>query len=365
MIITHLQLKNFRCFSQKTLNFSAPITLIKGKNGSGKTSILEALYYLCYLRSFRAYNAQDLIALGSHEFFIRALVQEDTDPGKHHDLRVGFAENKKLVKYDDRVISSFKELMDSYRVVALFEDDLALIKEGPDVRRSFIDQALLLLEPEKLADFRAFKHILDNRNALLKKYQGRILSDKDSYRVWTEQLWTSSLKLMRARHTLLDLLKESVNALFDTYFSQEITITIDYIAKGNNYMQDFSAFEQGLEALLAQELRFGRSLFGAHLDDFSIQYAGKHTRFFASRGQQKLVVLLLKVALLNQLTQRRGKTLFVLDDFMTDFDEHRTATLISLLSGITTQLIMTSPANHGFLEDLLQKAGADMYDLCD
>lgn len=362
MIITQLQVKNFRCFEQKTLDFSAPITLIKGENGSGKTSILEALYYACYLRSFRTHNARDMIALGEQEFFIRARIGVGALTPQEHDLRIGNAGDKKLVKFDGQTITSFKKLMDHYRVVALFEDDLALVKDGPEVRRIFFDQALLLLDPDTLALFREFRHILDNRNALLKKYQGRSLSDMTSYRVWTSQLWNISLEMIQARKKLLAIFERKVNELL-SHFAQELTIELTYSAKYELDKEDFTLFERRMDALLATELRFGRSMFGAHLDDIMITYTNKNTRTFVSRGQQKLVVIVLKLALLEQLTQKRGKTLFILDDFMTDFDEQRVETLVHLLAGLDTQLIFTSPIYHEILERVLKGSGADLQTL--
>lgn len=364
MIVTQLHLKNFRCFKQKKIDFSAPITLIKGENGSGKTSILEALYYACYLRSFRTHNARDMIALGEHEFFIRARIATNTSTTQEHDLRIGNAGDKKLVKLDGQAITSFKSLMDHYRVIALFEDDLALVKDGPEVRRIFIDQALLLLNPDKLALFREFRHILDNRNALLKKYQGRPLADMASYRIWTLQLWNISLEVIRVRKELLAILEGKINELLSN-FAQELTIGLTYSAKYELDKEDFTLFERRMDALLTTELRFGRSMFGAHLDDIMITYTNKNTRAFVSRGQQKLVVIVLKVALLEQLTQNRGKTLFILDDFMTDFDEQRIETLVNLLAQLNTQLIFTSPMCHEVLEGVLKTSGAAFYTLSD
>jgi DNA replication and repair protein RecF len=365
VIVSRIQINNFRCFKKKIVDFSAPITLIQGSNGSGKTSILEALYYLCYLRSFRASNTRDLIALGNQELFLKATLHDPHDVDVTHELSIGYAGDKKLVKLDQCTVASYKELMDHYRVVAIFEDDLALIKEGPELRRTFVDHALLLLNPELLVKLRQFKVILDNRNALLKRYQGRQLSDLASYHVWTEQLWQASRELAQLRKELLAKFEHQVNVLLQDYFDEKITISIHYQSKKDVLETDFNEFSHNLGVLLPQELRFGRSLFGAHLDDFSIHYTDKQTRFYVSRGQQKLTIILLKIALLKEITTYRGKTLFLLDDFMTDFDELRAGILINLLSGIDTQLIFTSPAEQSYSDKILCSLGAHQVRLHD
>lgn len=345
------------------VDFSAPITLIQGDNGSGKTSILEALYYLCHLRSFRASNSRDLISLGNHEFFLKAHIYDQQEIGIYHDLHAGYAGDKKLVKLGQRTIISYKELMDHYRVVALFEDDVELIKDGPDARRIFVDQALLLLYPELLNTFREFKLILDNRNALLKKYQGCTQLDFASYYIWTEQLWQASKNLAEKRRDLLTRFEHQINRLLCKFFEEKITVLLKYQSKKEILESSWDEFKKTLEVLAPQELRFGRSLLGAHLDDFLINYTDKQTRFYVSRGQQKLTVLLLKVVLLMELQERRGKALFLLDDFMTDFDEQKIEIVVNLLSGLGTQLIFTSPAQHAYSDKILISLGANQLKL--
>ncbi|HSW73657.1 MAG TPA: AAA family ATPase, partial [Candidatus Limnocylindria bacterium] len=135
MQLTQLYLKNFRCFADKTITFESPLVLIEGNNGSGKTSLLEALHYLCYLRSFRTHSPRDLLFFGHETFFIKALCEQSGTVAQNHEIQVGFSHKKRLVKIDQRAVSSYKELMDYYRIVTLTEDDVVLIQGGPDVRR--------------------------------------------------------------------------------------------------------------------------------------------------------------------------------------------------------------------------------------
>lgn len=352
--LREIQIKNFRCFNDKIIQFDAPTVLLQGLNGAGKTSLLEALHYSCYLRSFRTHSPRDLVQMGQDGFFVRAMFDNQLiDHTMQHEVQVGFTGKKRLVKVDQRTVSSYKELMDYYRVVTLTEDDLGLIWQGPDCRRAFLDQAILLFEPEFITHIRDFKTVVDNRNALL--LGGRV--DKELYHVLTEQLWNKSRLIQERRIDLLTYLENEANELLNHYFNGTITISLQYAAKGIGKATSWQEAAEAQNQLYQEESRFGRSLFGAHLDDCLIKFQDKKSKTYASRGQQKLIVLLLKIAHIKKVTNTKGSAIFLLDDFMTDFDMERASILLNILSTLDSQLIVTTPANTGFLENTLVNSG--------
>lgn len=349
MRISHLSIKNFRCFNTLELDFNSPITLIEGLNGTGKTSLLEALHYLCYLRSFRTHIPNELVQFGQEHFFIKARLLKEHD---EHNLQVGFSHRKRLVKIDEKAIGSYKELLNFYRIVTLTEDDLELIKGGPDQRRLFIDQAIVLENADFVQLSKRCKDIVDNRNALLKRG-----GSSDSYALWTQQLWQVSLHIQQARIAMLVHLEQAVKELIAAYFNNEFTISFNYQPKKALY-GSFDEFINAQATLYQDEQRFGRSLFGAHLDDFGIHFKDIKSKSFASRGQQKLIILLLKVAQIRLLESQHRPAILLLDDFMTDFDHSRAQTLIAILCSLKIQLIFTVPTTEGFLQKELLARGA-------
>ncbi|MEX0940686.1 MAG: DNA replication and repair protein RecF [Candidatus Babeliales bacterium] len=353
MQICNLELKHFRCFPQIKLAIEGPLSLIVGPNGSGKTSILEALHYACYLRSFRSSSPKELIHFEEDNFFIKINLQ-DYEIQFNHDIQIGFTGKKRLVKVDQHAISSYKELIKYYRIITITEDDIGLIKEGPDIRRTFIDQACALINPDFIQQLRTYKQILQNRNALL---QGNNV-DNASYEIWTAQLFENAQIIQKHRQAFLKNLEQQANKLIGEYFDS-VKIAFSYQAKKKTL--DATCLEDFLsrhESLKQQEYLFKRSLFGPHLDDISIQFKGKASKSFASRGQQKLLILLIKIAQLQELTKAQGPVILLLDDFMTDFDAEVAQKLLKILMNLSTQLIFTSPVEAGTFEQQLLKYGA-------
>lgn len=369
MWLSKLQIGNLRCFGEIQLNFAPGINLIEGANGSGKTSILEALHYLCYLRSFRTYYTRELIQLTQPGFFIKASFAHPTtsvpelyllqQPTKHQ-LQVGFTPQKRVLKIDQTEIKNYSELLSTYRAISFVEDDLGLIKGQPLIRRTFLDQYIALYTPEYLKLSAEYKKILANRNSLINNLNFKSSSNnfnlehsKHEYQLWTEQLELKSAQIQALRAQALEQLQLQVNLLLTKYFSEtNLSIELVYQPKILN---------QSLEQLFAQELRLRRTLFGAHLDDFTINFCSLKSRIFASRGQQKLILTLLKLAQYLILTKSNstnldqissslstnsnnsGLLLLLLDDFMTDLDERWLRILVQALQDLNCQLIFTCP----------------------
>ncbi len=166
LFLESVHIKNFRCFTDIDLTFNNSIVLIEGLNGSGKTSLLEALYYACYLRSFRTHLPKEMLQFERENFFIKVAFRNQSFM---HEIQAGFSNSKRLVKIDNKAVSSYKELMNYYRVIGLTEDDMFLIKGGPQDRRVFIDQLLLLYDPSFIDSLHTLRNVVSNRTILLQK----------------------------------------------------------------------------------------------------------------------------------------------------------------------------------------------------
>ncbi len=360
MRIVSIRLRNFRCFSTLDLDIESPVVLIHGPNGSGKTSVLEALHYACYLRSFKTHLPKELVRTATEGFGISINLAAQT----FDTLQVQFANKKRTIKLNEQGIGSYKELYDAYRVVTITEDDLRMIQGSPGLRRSFLDTMVQLLDPSHAALVKNYKAILENRNALLMqaKFKGHI--DQESYLLWTDQLLQASRLIQEARTKAVGRLEKEAQALIREIFvvHDEEPLKITY-----SYARPYSDIELGsaqelidrYPTMMNNEIRQKRTLFGAHLDDCTITYLGQACRTYSSRGQQKLVLFLLKLAqlqVIKGLDPAGGSAILLVDDFMTDFDNEKASALIPMMTKLSSQVILTSPIEEMIKNKLPKEA---------
>ena len=344
MFITHLTLRNVRCFSSLEMSFTASCIIIEGGNGSGKSSIAEALYYACYLKSFRTHRASDVVRCGDgNAFFLR--LSGCRASGEPFHLQIGFEDGAKRVKIDDIIVETYKDILDVYKVVLVSEHDLAIIQEGPDVRRSFINQVCLLRDAHIADALRLNKHLTAQRGQLL--LSGHTAGEH--FVIWSEKLWENSRDIVALRIESLALLEKEVESLRQKLALDVPKISLSYKQKGAA-ADSFHAFwsHHVANGGLAQEQTMRRTLFGAHLDDIQINFGEKNARLYASRGQQKLIVLLLKMAMIRLAQALNPDTalIFILDDFITDLDERVLAAVINLIEGLGCGVVLTCPLNN-------------------
>ena len=350
MRITSVTLKNFRCFAEQQFTFNRKFVVIEGNNGVGKTSLLEALHYVCYLRSFRTSSSSDLIGTNQDHFFVQVKVTPQSST-ESSSLQVGYSDSGKLIKYNGKSVSSHKELLNHYRVVSITEDDLELVRGAPEVRRAFLQQSLCLLDAAQSSLITQYKKVLHQRNSILFRAKGSFgtaLPAEELF-IWSEQLWTLSKKITCIYQSFLQELEVAVNDLLQKYFAADnFVVTFAYQFKNQEFdLPDFKSFwERWLLHMVRDEYAQGRTLFGTHLDDFLISFKTKKAKVFASRGQQKLVVFLMKYAqfyLMGKNTEI--KSCLLLDDFLTDFDRVRLEHCLQLLDESEVQVFITCPIN--------------------
>ena len=343
MLITSLTVKNFRGFKDRTFAFEKPFVIIEGSNGTGKTSILESLHYACYLRSFRTYRGADLLQIGEKYFFV-GVDFENQETQLTHKIQVGCEDNEKNVKFDGRSIKSYQNIIDSYRVISMSEYDMELVQGSPDARRRYVDALLVFLSQDSLRRLKKYRYVLAQRNTFLKNAnKSNSEAQRSEYRVWTKQLWEESSLIQIDRMKILKEIERVVNKLLTEYFTPEgLSVSFEYQSKNSNTQSSFDAFFK-IYNKIDLELRLERSLFGAHIDDFMIHFQNKKARIFASRGQQKLVLFLLKISQLLILRERGVSAVLLLDDFITDFDATRVSECCKVLQSLSCQTFITSP----------------------
>lgn len=357
MQLIRIQLNNFRCFESLRLNIEGKCVLVIGSNGSGKTSLIEALAYLCNLRSFRTHSPCELIGFEHQECCMKAAFK--ANDGNLHELQIVLTPTERIIKLNGKAIESYRDIVMHARMVTLTSDDGLLVTDGPEVRRSFVDRAIAIDDLGYSAIMRRHKNIVQQRHALLQ--QGGC--DERLYHIWSEQLWASSAVLTKTREVYIAQLQSEMCQIADQMGELNAACELVYAPKIDLH-DNFDSFWTQEGAHLKQiEMKFRRSMFGAHLDDILFFFNKRLARQYASRGQQKLCVLLIKIAQVCLLLKKQTRVIFLLDDFMTDFDEKRVERAVDFLCALGCQLIFTSPQERTFLHLRLERHGVQMIKL--
>jgi DNA replication and repair protein RecF len=331
-----LWLVNFRCFGELDLGFSDGLTAVIGRNGQGKTSLLEAVGYLATLKSFRGVGSEALIRNGASEAIIRA---EGTREGRNLLIEVEIASNGRSRTFINRQrLRRSRDLLGALRVSVFAPDDLELVKGGPALRRQLLDDALVALQPSAHQLQADTDKVLRQRNTLLRQAGGRLSEDvATTLEVWDARLGELGAQLAVARTKLVSQLQPMVSGAYQTLAGDDAAITVDYVPSWTTGATgDLAVAHEALSAALVasrrDDLRRGVTLVGPHRDDVALWVNGLSSRTQASQGEQRCLALALRLAVHHLVTDQTGSPpLLLLDDVFSELDPHRSQALLSAL----------------------------------
>lgn len=339
MIIKRFSAESFRNIEKCEIEFSPGVNLIHGKNAEGKTNAVEGIYYFSRGKSFRAREEKELISFGKSGFRISIEYEERDGVGTlEYSL---FGKERRRIKNGYR-ISRVTEMIGSFRTVLFVPDDLGLVKMGPDERRSFLNIAISQCFPAYVSCYSDYKIALENRNALLKNASKGNYYDERELIVWSEQMAKYAAEIYKFRSEYIKKLefyaKEVMKDISDGKEELSFVYKCDLEGDGEGAKE---LYKKKLTSNLEKEKIVGQSLYGPHRDDLEIYVNGKPARYYASQGQQRSVVLSLKLAEGEVSKEICGEyPVFLFDDVLSELDERRRS---YLLEGIgERQIIITS-----------------------
>jgi len=331
-----LWLVNFRCFGELDLGFADGLTAVIGRNGQGKTSLLEAVGYLATLKSFRGVGSEALIRNGASEAIIRA---EGTREDRNLLIEVEIASNGRSRTFINRQrLRRSRDLLGALRVSVFAPDDLEVVKGGPALRRQLLDDALVALQPSAHQLQADTDKVLRQRNTLLRQAGGRLSEDvATTLEVWDDRLGELGAQLAVARTKLVSQLQPMVSGAYQTLAGDDAAITVDYVPSwATGATGDLAVAHEALSAALVasrrDDLRRGVTLVGPHRDDVALWVNGLSSRTQASQGEQRCLALALRLAVHHLVTDQTGSPpLLLLDDVFSELDPHRSQALLSAL----------------------------------
>ncbi len=340
MRLLSLQIQDFRNLAAVALAPSPRTTVLVGQNGQGKTNLLEAIYFLATLKPLRATRLQELIRFGA----ARALVSGRFEgPGGERTLAVQLGDGARTASLDGKVQDRFDEYFEGLAAVSFTPDDLLLVKAGPEGRRRFLDRAAFNRWPAVLGEARDYVRALRARNAALRR------GDADVEASFREPLARAGARLLARRRALMTELAPRVEAAFREISGPAAPVAaLEYRAASGIRTDGTEAelvarLEAALAARLERDRERGFTSVGPHADDATLALGGKGARFYGSQGQQRALVLALKIAEIENLRATlRRPPLLLLDDVSSELDPAKNAFLLAYLASLPGQAFLTT-----------------------
>ncbi len=325
-MINTINLKNFRNHETFELKIEKPLVYIHGDNGSGKTSILESIYFCATSKSHRAIDEKEMIQ--NNKPFAQVKLEADK-----HKYEITLSKSGKRIAIDGVEKRKISEFIGHIAVVMFAPSDLQLITGSPSDRRQFLDLEMIQLDKQYVHILNKYRKTLKQRNALLKRIQ-----PKDDYtflNILGEQLYEIGVELINKRRVFLEELNNSLKSRYQLFSKHDVELI---------YKPDVD--EQGLKNHFQKnqktDIAYQTTLAGPHRDDFYIAFNGFDAKRYASQGEQRLIVISLKLGLLALIEKQTNKqAVLLLDDVLSELDLDKQHTFITNLPD-HDQIIMNS-----------------------
>ena len=393
MKINSIILENFRNYKNLELDFDDSRNIIVGENAQGKTNLIEAIYLTAFAGSFRTSNAADLISFGESSARVSTYItSEDIDKNINIVIR---SDGKKMIKKDGKLIRKTTELLNNVVVIIFSPDDLRIIKDSPDRRRSFINRELSQMRPMYYDALRRYNEALREKNALLKGYfnvKKKTFSRADNLKlneirntaffdnlnrapadaaerspydnsrryneemmdIYDRQLADAGYEIIRFRKEFSEMLSAEAGEIMSKISGGREELKIEY-----KTACDFVTGTQGRDILYSQiyhnrdrDIYNGYASLGPHRDDIEFYINGRDAKKYGSQGQQRTIALSLKLAEIRIAKQMLDEPpVLLLDDVLSELDLDRQKFLVSEIDDV--QLFITSAElNDEVIKDL-------------
>jgi DNA replication and repair protein RecF len=397
MFLSHLELTHFRNYKKLSLDFTAPLTLVQGRNAQGKTNLLEAIFYLATSKSSHAYAEREVVGWSAQEEPIpySQISGKVTRAEGEVRLEILFTPRNGEQNYTKQVrINGVGrrsiDLIGEMRAVLFLPEDIVLVAGSPSERRRYLDIALCQIERAYTQHLSRYQKIVTQRNSLLKQLREEGASARDAGVVaqlafWDEQLIQHGSYVLFRRYAFLSQMDPIARARHAQLSSDREDLHLAYLPSFNpGYLSDQQhrrlldgdtaldviqlpdpsptlaqlqeAFQRKLASRRDREIQVGSTLYGPHRDDMGFSVNGRDLRTYGSRGQQRTGALALKLAELETMTAQTGETpILLLDDVMSELDESRRGMMLDALNRVQQAVVTTTDWND-FSDSFLSQA---------
>ncbi|MDD5065413.1 MAG: DNA replication and repair protein RecF [bacterium] len=346
MRIKKLKLLNFRNYTEKEFEFKEKINLISGANGSGKSSLLEAIHILSLGRSFRTSVDQTLVHRHENQLFLHGIFQAYDD--RIVDIKFGL-EQKKTIKINDAAIPRLSDLIGRIPIILFLDKDIDILEGPPSGRRRFLDLLFSQIDPEYLMNLVQYHKILDQRNHYLKSnHQDPLLME-----TLNQNLVLSGVKIIQLRMQYIGEFTGSLSRVLAQYDDPQLpAVQLQYRSsvfpdyKINRYDMDIlsSCFHSQLLETRLREEKYKYTLIGPHRDDlFFLNQDGSRLVDYSSRGERRLFMLFVKFAEMEFIScYKKDPAIVLMDDILLELDKKNKDFITDSIAKITCQSFITT-----------------------
>ena len=350
MHLKNLSLFNYKNFSEANFQFDSKINCFVGKNGIGKTNVLDAIYHLAHGKSYFNSIAIQNIKHGE-EFFV---IDGEFEKNNRNEQIVCSIKkgNKKILKRNGKNYDKFSEHIGFIPLVIISPADNDLITDGSETRRKFLDTVISQLDSVYLNQLIGYQKVINQRNALLKYFALNHVFDADNLDIYNEQLQQLGAQIFEKRKLFLD----DFLPIFNKHYIQ-----ITNAAESVQLIYDSQLFDNTILNLLRNNLAKDRVLqytsAGIHKDDLLFQIEGFPIKKFGSQGQQKSFLIALKLAQFEFVKKKNGeKPILLLDDIFDRLDEDRVGKIVAMVNNDDFGQLFISDTHQDRTENIVKMA---------
>ena len=341
MLITNLNLTNYRSYSTLDLTLNPGVSIFVGKNGEGKTNIAEAVLYLTFLSSHRATGNTPLIKLGNQSAYVRAKVKyPEREILVELEINIDKANRAKV---NQNQVRSQKEIFGIVQAIYFSPEDLDIVRGDPGERRRFIDQLLTLRSPRIAGVISDYERAVKQRNSLLKTR-----ASSDALNPWDKQVAELGGEIITLRMLALNELKPIFNQVYKDISDTKPAEIIYKSSIENPSLSQGENSEKIMERLVnnrGAELDRGLTLTGPHRDDLLLILGDHAVKGYASHGESWSIALSLKLATYNLLKSDGLSPILILDDVFSELDEERRERLAEIAKSAEQTIITVAVEN--------------------
>ncbi len=348
MLLTAVQLRDFRSYAAAEAPVGERLTVVHGRNGAGKSNLLEAICFGCTARSPRTRNDRELIRFGAAATRVSLGLRDAR--GDAHELTVGFGASapggalERRIRFDGARVERPDDVPDRPLVIVFVPDRLDLVNGGPAVRRAHLDHLVAALWPPRAAHRGDYARALAQRNALISRIRAGGASSS-SLASWDLELARRALELESDREAAVSLIAGGFRTRCEALGLAGVA-KLEY--RPRSLASSVEDFVEELRGRLEADLARGFTTHGPHRDDLALLRGGRQLRAYGSQGERRLALLALQLSERAALADARGRPpIMLLDDVMSELDERRRELLLDDLgAGEGQSLITTTDLAH-------------------